>query len=249
MLIEKVGWIQITEPIPMNVKYTNPRISFDHKYWYISVGIEQEFEQPVLSDEVIGIDLGIKELAVCSNGQIFTNINKSHVVRKIEKRLRRLQRQVSRKYQMNKEGNRFVKTCNMIKIEKQMQLLYRRLTNIRNNHIHQATNVIVKTKPCRVVMEDLHVSGMMKNRHLAKAMAGQKWYEFIRQMQYKCNKYGIQFIQVERFYPSSKTCSSCGTVKKELKLSDRIYTCACGLRLDRDMNAAINLANYTKLVA
>ena len=249
VLIEKVGWIQITEPIPMNVKYTNPRIHFDHKYWYISVGIEQEFEQPVLSDEVIGIDLGVKELAVCSNGQVFTNINKSSVVRKLEKRLRRLQRQVSRKYQMNKEGNRFVKTCNIVKIEKQIQLLHRRLTNIRNNHIHQATNAIVKTKPCQVVMEDLHVSGMMKNRHLAKAIAGQKWYEFIRQIQYKCKKYGIEFIQVERFYPSSKTCSSCGTVKKELKLSDRIYTCTCGLRVDRDMNAAINLANYTKLAA
>ena len=249
VLIEKVGWIRITEPIPMNVKYTNPRISFDHKYWYISVGIEQEFEQPVLSDEVIGIDLGVKELAVCSNGQVFTNINKSSVVRKLEKRLRRLQRQVSRKYQMNKEGNRFVKTCNIVKIEKQIQLLHRRLTNIRNNHIHQATNAIVKTKPCQVVMEDLHVSGMMKNRHLAKAIAGQKWYEFIRQIQYKCKKYGIEFIQVERFYPSSKTCSSCGTVKKELKLSDRIYTCTCGLRVDRDMNAAINLANYTKLAS
>ena len=161
--------------------------------------------------------------------------------------MRRLQRKVSRKYEMNKEGSRFVKTSNLIKIEKQIQQLHRRLKNIRDNHIHQATNAIVKTKPCKVVMEDLNVSGMMKNRHLSKAIANQKLYEFIRQMKYKCETYGIEFVQAGRFYPSSKTCSSCGEIKKDLKLSERIYSCGCGLKMDRDLNAALNLANYGKL--
>jgi putative transposase len=247
VLIEKVGWVKTSEQIPMNVKYTNPRISFDKKYWYISVGVEEEFEQLELTNEVVGIDVGIKELAVCSNGQTFKNINKTKEIRKIEKRLRRLQRKLSRKYEMNKEGESFVKTSNIIKLEKEIQHLHRRLTNIRTNHIHQTTNAIVKTKPSKVVMEDLNVSGMMKNRHLSKAIAKQKLYEFIRQMKYKCEKYGIEFKQVDRFYPSSKICSSCGTLKKDLTLSDRTYSCECGLKMNRDLNASINLANFGKL--
>lgn len=248
VLIEKIGWIKTNELLPSGVKYRNPRISYDNKYWYLSVGLEQEKIQEELTDEVIGIDLGVKELAVCSNGLVFKNINKTKEVRKTEKKLRRLQRRVSRKYEMNKEGNRFVKTCNIIKIEKKIQHLHRRLKNIRDNHVHQATNSIVKTKPCKVVMEDLNVNGMMKNRHLSKAVAKQKLQEFIRQMAYKCEKYGIEFVQVGRFYPSSKTCSCCGTIKKDLKLSDRVYKCECGLEIDRDLNAAINLVNYGKLI-
>jgi putative transposase len=250
VLIEKVGWAKTSEQLPMNVKYSNPRISFDKKYWYLSVGVEQEIEQQELTDEIIGIDLGLKELAVCSNGQVFKNMNKTKGIKKTEKCLRRLQRKASRKYEMNKRGEKqFVKTSNLIKIEKRIQRLHRRLTNIRDNHIHQTTNAIVKTKPSKVVMEDLNVSGMMKNRHLSKALANQKWYEFIRQMKYKCKKYGIEFMQVDRFYPSSKTCSCCGHIKKDLKLSDRIYKCECGLKIDRDLNASINLANFGKLTA
>ena len=248
VLIEKVGWIKTSEQLPMNIKYMNPRVSYDNKYWYLSVSYEQDFTQPELTDEVIGIDLGIKTLAVCSNGMDFKNINKTTKVRKIEKRLRRLQRSASRKYEMNKEGNRYVKTCNIIKIEKQIQLLHRRLSNIRNNHLHQTTNVIVRTKPSRVVMEDLDVKGMMKNRNLAKAIQDQKFYEFKRQMKYKCEKYGIEFIQVDRFFPSSKLCSNCSQINKDLKLSDRVYHCDCGLHIDRDLNASINLANYGKSV-
>lgn len=249
VLVEKVGWIKTSEQIPTDCKYSNPRISHDGKYWYLSVGIEEEQDEIELnSDLVIGIDLGIKDLAVCSNELVFNNINKTKEVMKIEKRLRRLQRKVSRKYEMNKEGNRFVKTCNTVKIEKQIRILHRRLKNIRSNHIHQSTNTIVKTKPSMVVMEDLNVSGMMKNQHLAKALANQKLYEFIRQMKYKCEKYHIEFIQVGRFFPSSKTCSCCGQIKSDLKLSDRVYICDCGLEIDRDLNAAINLANYGKLV-
>ncbi|OXS74682.1 RNA-guided endonuclease InsQ/TnpB family protein [Domibacillus enclensis] len=246
-LIEKVGWIKTAEQLPIGVNYSNPRISHDGKYWYLSVGIEQEFKEESLSGEVIGIDLGIKDLAICSDGQVFKNINKTKEVRKIDKRLRRLQRSVSRKYEMNKEGSRFVKTSNTIKVEKQIRHLHRRLANIRNNHLHQSTHSIVKTKPCKVVMEDLNVTGMMKNRHLAKAIQKQKLYEFTRQMKYKCEKYGIEFMQVDRFFPSSKTCSSCGTIKKDLKLSDRTFTCTCGLKIDRDRNASLNLAKAGQL--
>ncbi|MFY0744820.1 transposase [Solibacillus silvestris] len=248
VLIEKVGWLHTSEQLPMGVRYTNPRITFDGKYWYLSLGIEREESKLDLTDEVIGIDLGIKELAVCSNQMVFKNINKSHKLKKIEKRLRRLQRSVSRKYSKNKEGKRYVKTSNIIKIEKQIRNLYRRLSNIRLNHVHQSTNAIVKTKPCKVVMENLNISGMIKNRHLSEAIAKQKFYEFIRQMKYKCDKNGIEFIQVGRFYPSSKTCSQCSTIKTDLKLSDRIYKCDCGLQIDRDLNAAINLANFGKSV-
>ncbi|MPM11091.1 IS607 family transposase ISCbo9 [bioreactor metagenome] len=173
------------------------------------------------------------------------NINKTKRVKKLKKRLRRLQRQVSRKYEANKEGNKFVKTNNIIKLEKQIKLLYRKLSNIRKNHIHQATNKIIKMYPFRIVMENLNVSGMMKNKHLSKAIAEQGFYEFIRQIKYKCEFNKIKFIQVDKFYPSSKTCSCCGSVKKDLKLKDRVYRCEkCGLEIDRDKNASINLGNY-----
>ena len=149
---------------------------------------------------------------------------------------------------MNKQGNKFIKTKNIIKLEKQIKLIHRKLTNIRDNHIHQATSKIIKMKPYRVVMEDLNIKGLMKNKHLAKAIQEQKLYEFIRQMKYKCNFNCIEFIQVDRFFPSSKICSDCGFKKKDLKLSDRIYICDnCGLVIDRDKNASINLSNY-KLV-
>lgn len=242
VLIEKVGWVKTSEQLPINTKYVNPRVSFDGKYWYLSVGIQQKHVHNDLTDNIIGIDVGVKELAVCSNGMVFKNINKTKTVKKIEKRLRRLQRKVSRKYEMNKEGNRFVKTCNIIKTEKKIRLLHRRLMNIRTNHIHQTTNAIVKTKPSTVVMEKLNIKGMMKNKHLSKAIQNQKLYEFKRQMKYKCEFNGIKFIEADKWYPSSKTCSKCGQIKKDLKLSERIFRCDCGLEIDRDLNASINLA-------
>lgn len=244
VLIEKVGWIRTNEPLPIGVKYNNPRVSYDNKYWYLSVGIEQETSQEELTNVSLGIDIGVKALAVCSNGAVYKNINKNNTVKKMEKRLRRLQRKVSRKYEMNREGNRFVKTSNVIKIEKRIQLLHRRLSNIRKNHLHQSTNDIVKTKPYRIVMETLNIKGMMKNRHLSKAIAKQCLYEFKRQIQYKCEKYGIDFLEADKWYPSSKMCSSCGNIKKDLKLSDRTYECVCGHKMDRDLNAAINLAHF-----
>jgi len=246
VLIEKVGWVTIKKnSIPINCKYTNPRISFDGKYWFIAVGIEKENPIVELTAESIGIDVGIKDLAICSNGMTFKNINKTKVIKQIEKRLRRLQRRVSGKYLKNKEGSKFVKTSNIIKIEKQIKLLHRKLANIRSNHNHQATNKIVKTKPSRVVMEALNIKGMMKNKHLSKAIAKQCLYEFKRQMQYKCEFNGIKFVEADKWYPSSKTCSECGHVKPKLSLSERTYICVeCGCVIDRDYNASINLSRY-----
>lgn len=242
--IEKVGWIKTNEQLPIGVKYSDPRISYDNKYWYISVGIEQEEIKEELTDVSLGIDLGLKDLAICSNGEVHKNINKTNVVRKIEKRLKRLQKQVSRKYEQNKKGKELVKTKNIIKLEKQIQQVHRRLANIRNNYLHQTTTNIVKTKPYRVVIEDLAVSNMMKNKHLSKAISKQGFYEFKRQIEYKCKFRGIELVIADRFYPSSKTCSQCREINKDLKLKDRVYNCSCGLSIDRDLNASINLSNY-----
>lgn len=244
VLIEKVGWIKTTEQLPTDVKYTNPRISFDNKFWYLSVGIEQQKKKEELTDASLGVDLGITELAVCSNGKRYKNINKTKNVKKLEKKMCRLQRKVSRKYEMNKNGKEFVKTKNIIKLEKQIQLLHRRLANIRKNHLHQITTEMVKSKPFRVVIEDLNVRGMMKNRHLSKAIKEQGFHEFRRQLEYKCEFNGIEFVLADRWFPSSKTCSSCGSIKKDLKLSDRIYICECGLKINRDLNASYNLSQY-----
>ncbi len=247
--MEKIGKVKYKTnyKIPTLLKYINPRCHFDGKYWYLTFGFERNENQVELNQDLsIGIDLGVKDLAVinCLDKPI-KNINKSKKVRKLNKKLKRLQRQVSRKYEANREGKKYNKTNNIIKLEKKIKLINRKLTNIRQNHIHQATNKIVKLKPYRVVMEDLNISGMMKNRHLSKAIQEQKFYEFIRQMKYKCQFDGIEFIQVDRYYPSSKTCSCCGHIKKDLKLSDRVYVCKqCGCIIDRDKNASINLGNY-----
>lgn len=245
--LEKIGKVKYKTNyhIP-DAKYTNPYCSYDGKYWYLSFGIEQDENQVELNKDLsIGIDLGISTLAVINAiDQPIKNINKSKTVKKLKKKLKRLQRQVSRKYEMNKEGSKFMKTSNIEKLEKKIKLIYRKLSNIRQNHIHQATNMIIKMRPYRVVMENLNISGMMKNRHLSKAIQEQRFYEFIRQMKYKCEFNGIEFVQADRWFPSSKTCSSCGSVKRDLKLSDRTYKCECGLIMDRDKNASINLGNY-----
>ncbi|MBZ6006847.1 transposase [Paraclostridium bifermentans] len=249
--LEKIGKVKYKTNynIPNLNKYVNPRCSFDGKYWYLSFGFEHDENQVELNDISVGIDLGIKDLATVSHiNSPIKNINKSSKVRKLKKKLKRLQRQVSRKYEENKCGNKFVKTNNIIKLEKQIKLLYRKLSNIRKNHIHQATNKIIKLYPYKVVMEDLNVSGMMKNKHLSKAIAEQCFYEFIRQMKYKCEFNKIEFIQADRFFPSSKKCSCCGEIKQNLKLKDRVYKCdKCGFKLDRDKNASINLSYYEKL--
>ena len=247
--LEKIGKVKYKSSYDIDLtrisKFSNPYVSYNGRCWVLTLGIETKIEEIKLTNEVIGIDLGIKDLAICSNNMVFRNINKTKVVKNLEKRLRRLQRKVSRKYDMNKKGGSYNKTSNIIKLEERIKKLHRKLKNIRQDYIHKSTTSIVKTKPCRVVMEDLNVKGMMKNKHLSKAIQQQNLYEFIRQMKYKCEWLGIEFVQVGRFYPSSKTCSCCGNIKKDLKLSDRTYICQeCGLVIDRDLNASINLANY-----
>lgn len=246
--IEKIGKVKFKTnyKIP-DCQYHSPYCTYDDKYWYLSFGIEIEENQAILNKDLsIGIDLGIKDLAIVNMlDQPIKNINKTKKVIRLKKRLKRLQRQISRKYEANRQGNKFFKTNNIIKLEKEIKLVYRKLFNIRNNHTHQATNKIIKLYPYRIVMEDLNVSGMMKNKHLSKSIAEQGFYEFIRQIKYKCEFNGIEFIQVDRFYPSSKTCCCCGNIKKDLKLKDREYICdKCGLIIDRDKNASFNLGNY-----
>jgi putative transposase len=245
---QQINWIRLTEknrlPFGDGIKYTNPRFTFDGLNWWVSVGIETETNYFPSQTDGIGVDLGIKELAYCSDGNVYQNINKSSRVRKLEKKKRRLQRNVSRKYIINKEGERYRKTCNIIKIEKQLLKVSRRLTNIRHNYLHQITSEIVNREPKFIVLEDLNVSGMMKNKHLAKAVQKQCFYEFRRQMEYKCSWNEIELIIADRWFPSSKLCSDCGQIKKDLKLSDRLYECECGNRIDRDYQAALNLKQY-----
>lgn len=246
---QKANWVRLVEHghIPIGVKCANPRITYDGLNWWISVGVETEIEQKQPTGRPIGIDIGIKSLAVCSDGIEYDNINKVQTVKRLEKRHRRLQRQVSRKYQMNKKGGSYCKTSNIRKLEEQLLKSNQRLANIRRNYTHQVTSEIIAREPSAVVMEDLNVKGMMKNRHLAKAVQQQNFGEFYRQMQYKCEWNNIAFITADRFYPSSKTCSHCGSIKKDLRLSDRTYVCTdCGMVMDRDLNAAVNLAALAK---
>ena len=243
---QKLNWVRLAEHgcIPTDVKYMNPRISFDGLNWWLSVCVEFPDCKEALSDEGIGIDLGIKDLAICSDANKYKNINKSKTIKKLEKRKRRLQRSVSRKYEQNKKKGKYCKTCNIVKNEKLLLKVNHRLTNIRKNYLNQSTSEIVNRKPRFICIEDLNVSGMMKNRHLAKAVQEQGFFEFRRQLEYKSKDNGIQLIVADKFYPSSKLCSCCGKIKKDLKLSDRTYRCDCGNVIDRDFQASLNLKAY-----
>lgn len=243
---QKLNWIKLCEKgrIPTDCKYMNPRFTYDGLYWYVSVGIEVNDNTTLPSNEGIGIDLGIKDLAICSDGNTYKNINKTQTVKKLEKKKRRLQRSISRKYEENKKGASYCKTSNIIKSEKELLKLNHRLTNIRQNYLHQTSAKIVKREPSFICIEDLNVSGMMKNKHLSKAVQQQGFYEFRRQIEYKTMWNNIPVVIADRFFPSSKLCSCCGAVKKDLKLSDRIYKCECGNVIDRDYQAALNLKIY-----
>ena len=243
----KANWIRLAEKnrIPCNAKYCMPRVTFDGLHWWVSVGVEVEDSTEIPNGDGIGIDLGVKDLAICSDGNTYKNINKSKRVKRLAKKKRRLQRRVSKKYHKNRKGERYCKTRNIIKVEKQLLTVSRKLTNIRHNYLHQVTSEIVNRKPKFIVLEDLNVKGMMKNRHLAKAVQEQGFYEFYRQIEYKSARHNIEFITADRFYPSSKMCSRCGSIKKDLALKDRIYYCSeCGNTINRDYQAAINLKKY-----
>ena len=259
---ERLGFIKTTKPLPNIPKgshYKNPRISFDGKYWYLSFSYEVPDILVELTDLVIGVDLGIKTLATLSTGEFIENINKSRRVKQLEKQIRREQRHLARQLQANTKGyltteksgrkpiyKRSLELCsNIQETKRKIKLLYRKLHSIRMNHLHQTTSYLVTQLPKGIVIEDLNVRGLMKNRHLAKHIQNAMFSEFRRQLDYKCLQYGIYLVVADRFYPSSKMCSYCGNIKSELNLNERVYKCSsCGLKKDRDLNAAENLAYY-----
>jgi len=247
--LAKLGKIKLAEHnrIPINTKYYNPRITFDGLHWTLSVGVEELRALNISKTESIGIDLGIKDLAVVSTREVYKNINKTKKIKKLKKRLKRQQKKASKLYEKIKRKEIVTKSNNLKKLELQIKKTYKTMTNIRTNHIHQMTSKLVKANPEYIVIEDLNVKGMIKNRHLARAIQEQKLYEVIRQITYKCEWYNVTLIKANRWFPSSKTCYQCGYIKKDLNLSDRIYKCpCCGNVIDRDYQAALNLREYGK---
>ena len=249
--IPTLGWVRLKEfgYIPVNSIVKSGKVSQKADKYYVSILVEEDDKKVYKStNEGLGIDLGVKEFVVCSNGIKFKNINKTSTVKKVEKKLKREQRKLSRKYESLKIRNKNLKEgrATSQNIQKQLvkvQKLHQRLTNIRTDYINKIVSSIIKQKPSYITIEDLAVSNLMKNKHLSKAIASQKFFEFKTKLMFKCKENHIELRIVDRFYPSSKTCSSCGKVKKDLKLSDRVYKCDCGLTIDRDLNASINLKN------
>ena len=258
--IPTLGWVRLKEfgYIPTNSIVKSGTVSQKADRYYVSILVEETDIKISNSNigikifnhnnEGIGIDLGIKDFAICSNGNKFKNINKTSTIKKVEKNLKREQRKLSRKYESLKIRNKKEKGGNVTRqnIQKQIvkvQKLHQRLTNIRTDYINKIVSSIIKQKPSYITIEDLAVSNLMKNKHLSKAIASQKFFEFKTKLMSKCKENNIELRIVDRFYPSSKTCSNCGKIKKDLKLSDRIYKCDCELAIDRDLNASINLKN------
>ena len=243
--IPTLGWVRLKEKgyIPTTKDgwtIKSGTVSVKAGRYYVSVLVEIPDTQIVNNSNAgIGIDLGIKELAIVSTGKTYKNINKSAGLKKLEKQLRREQRCLSRKYENLKKGESTQKNIQKQKLK--VQKLHHRIDNIRTDYINKTIAEIVKTKPSYITIEDLNVSGMMKNRHLSKAVASQKFYEFRTKLKAKCDDNGIELRIVGRFYPSSKMCHCCGKIKKDLRLSDRIYRCDCGYVEDRDFNASLNL--------
>ena len=234
------------------LKLKNPRISNIGNKWILAFGLEADKQDYNLNDFSVGIDLGIKDLAVISyddnKSKIYHNINKSKKVKYYKSKLAHIQRNLARKYEKRKSENFYNKEMskNEIRELKKIQYIYRKLTNIRDNYIHQVTAEIVNMLPKRIVIEDLEVSKMLKDKRLSEEIHEQCFYKFREYLTYKCEEKGIELVIADRYYPSSKTCSCCGNIRKDLKLSDRTYICdKCGFTIDRDLNAAINLMNYT----
>ena len=255
---EKKSTIRLKERnrIPLGEKYSNPRVVYDGEHWWLTISVEMEPVQRENSNqsyEIVkegeGLDVGIKATIMKSNGESYININKTTKVRKLEKAKKRLQRQVARKYRMNNKEGEYKKTENIKKLEKRILRKTHRVSGIRENFRHQMTSGIVNSEPGFVSMETLNVKGMMKNKHLSKAIQDQGFYEIRRQLTYKCKNKGIPLILADPWFPSSKTCNCCGYVKKDLKLSDRVFKCPnCGNEDDRDWNAAKNLKWYGEQV-
>ena len=225
----------------MCIRDRSGTVSMKADRYYVSVLVEiSDNKIADNSNAGIGIDLGLKDFAIVFNGKTYKNINKSARLKKLEKQLIREQRCLSRKYENLKKGE-VTQRANIQKQQLKVQKLHHKIDNIRTDYINKTIAEIVKTKPSYITIEDLNVNGMMKNRHLSKAVASQKFYEFRTKLQIKCNENGIELRIVDRWYPSSKTCHCCGAIKKDLKLSDRIFKCSCGYVEDRDLTAALNL--------
>ena len=245
--IPTLGWVKLKEKgyIPTSKNgyiIKSGTVSHQSDRYYVSVVIDiPDVPKPKLENYGIGIDLGVKELAVMSNGVVKKNINKTAKVRRIEKQLRREQCCLARKLLQKQKKGESTQSKNIYKQVLKIQKLYQRLTNIRTDYINKTISEIVKTKPSYITIEDLNISGMMKNRHLSKAIASQRFYEFRTKLEIKCKELGIELRMVDRWYPSSKLCHQCGHIKKDLKLSDRTYICKCGYHTDRDYNASLNL--------
>ena len=250
MNIPSLGWVRMKEKgyVPTTKDgyvMKSGHVSIKADRYYVSVLIEIPNKKIANnSNEGIGIDLGLKDFAIVSNGKTYKNINKSAKLKKLEKQLIREQRSLSRKYENLKEGES-TQRANIQKQKLKVQKLHHKIDNIRTDYINKTIAEMVKIKPSYITIEDLNVSGMMKNKHLSKAVASQKFYEFRTKLQAKCKENGIELRVVDRWYPSSKTCHCCGAIRKDLKLSDRIFQCACGYIEDRDFNAALNLRDAT----
>ena len=227
--------------IPVGAKVISGTVSKKADRYYVSVIVD--IDTPIIknTNKGIGIDLGLKDFAICSDGNIYKNINKTQRIRKLEKKLKREQKRLSRKYEFLKKRGGTATKSNINKKIVKVQKLHHRLDNIRTDYINKTISRIVNQKPKFITIEDLNVKGMMKNKHLSKAVAEQKFYEFRNKLTTKCNALGIELRIVDRFYPSSKLCHCCGSIKKDLKLKDRIYKCECGYIEDRDYNASLNL--------
>ncbi|MDM0948660.1 transposase [Clostridium perfringens] len=258
--IPTLGWVRLKEfgYIPVNSIVKSGTVSQKADRYYVSILVKERdikisnsnigIKISNTNNEGVGIDLGIKYFAICSNGNKFKNINKTSTFKKVEKTLKREQRKLSRKYESLKIRNKNIREgrATSQNIQKQIvkvQKLHQRLRNIRTDYLNKTVFSIVKQKPSYITIEDLAVSNMMKNKHLSKAIASQKFFEFKTKLMSKCKQNDVELRIVDRFYPSSKTCSQCGKIKKDLKLSNRIYKCNCGLDIDRDLNASINLKN------
>ena len=248
--IGDVKYGSVRDGFDLSCKKQVANISFDGKYWYLSYteDVETKVEELPDATDGIGIDLGIKTLATMSDGTIVPNIKTFRRVRILTKRLKRLQRKLSRKYRINK-CNKYHKTKNIIKLEQQIKLIYRSIKNIRINHIRKFVSELVKKQPRYIAIEDLNVKGMMKNRHLVKDVSNCSFYTIKKHLIRKATERQIPVRLVDRFYPSSRLCSTCGNYKPDLKLSQRVYYCCnCGNTIDRDFNASINIVNTNEYV-
>ena len=248
--IGDVKYGSVRDGFDLSCKKQVANISFDGKYWYLSYteDVETQVEELPEATDGVGIDLGIKTLVIVSDGTTVPNIKTFRRVRILTKRLKRLQRKLSRKYHINK-CNKYRKTKNIIKLEQQIELIYRSIKNIRINHIRKFVSGLVKKQPRYIAIEDLNVKGIMKNRHLAKDVATCSFYTIKEHLIRKARERGIIVRLVDRFYPSSRLCSTCGNYKPDLKLSQRVYHCCnCGIKIDRDFNASVNIANTNEYV-